>query len=315
MNRVFALRAAVAALGIFVALIAVASWTMVGQAVVAERHPVEVTPADYGMNYHDVEFPPRMPEERAEDDPLTLKGWWIPGPQQQGGAVSAIIVVHGLDSTRVRDPDVYMPLLRDLRDNGFSLFLFDLRAHGESDGVVTSAGYYERLDVLGALDVVQNQYGVDANRIGALAFSLGGAATLLAATEEPRLQALVIDSSYANIDDLFAGEVSDRTPLPAWSFNILQPGMEIAARMRYGIRLSALKPEEFVSDIEYPILLIHSTGDERIPMEHSERIAAEATHPDTRLLTFESEHHAAAFKDHPEDYITAVTTYFKRRFE
>ena len=314
MNLVLARRAVVAALGLIIALIAAISWVMVAQAVVAEREPVEVTPADFGMAYEDVAFSPRMPEERAEDEPLILRGWWIPASSEQPDVQqSAIIVVHGLDSNRARDPDIYMPLIKSLRDEGFSLVLFDLRAHGESDGEVMSAGYFERFDVLGAMDVAEQRYGIPAERIGVLGFSMGGVASLLAATEEPRLRALVIDSAYADIDDLFAAEVAERTPLPAWTLSALQPGMEIAGRVRYGIRLSALKPEEFVSELDFPILFTHSEDDDRIGVDHSERITAAATHPLTRLRTFSSGGHSAAFSDHPEEYLQVVTNYFKGR--
>ncbi len=315
MSLLFWGRILMAALGIIVALIAIISWTMVSQAVVAERDPVDVTPLDYGMSYEDIEFPPRMSEERAEENPITLRGWWIPGTAQSGGPDSAIVVVHGLDSNRARDPELYMPLIRDLRDRGFSLITFDLRAHGESDGEIMSAGYYERYDVLGAMDVAEIRYGIPAERIGVLAFSMGGVAALLAATEEPRLRALVIDSAFANIDDLFAAEVADRTPLPESTIGVLQPGMEIVARMRYGISLSALKPEEFVSELDVPLLLIHSEDDDRIAPDHSERIAAAATHPETRLKSFPSGGHSTAFSDHPEDYLDAVTEYLQWRFD
>ena len=315
MNLVLARRLAVAALGLTVALIAIMSWIMVSQAVVAERVPVETTPSDYGMTYEDIEFPPRMPEERAEENPITLRGWWVPRTTQAVGPESAIIVVHGIDSNRARDPELYMPLIRDLRDSGFSLLMFDLRAHGESDGEVMSAGYYERFDVLGAMDVTEDKYGIPTERIGILGFSMGGVATLLGATEEPRLRALVIDSAFANIDDLFAAEVSDRTPLPEWTISVLKPGMEIVARVRYGIKLSALKPEEFVGELDFPMLFTHAEDDDRIAADHSERIAAAATHPDTRLRSFPTGGHSAAFGDHAEEYLGVVTEYFKWRFE
>ncbi len=308
-------RVLMAALGIFVALIAIVSWTMVSQAVVAEREPVEVTPLEYGMAYEDIEFTPRMPEERAEENPITLRGWWIPGTTQAVGPESAIVVVHGIDSNRARDPDVYMPLIRDLRDRGFSLIMFDLRAHGESDGEVMSAGYYERYDVLGAMDVVESRYGIPVERIGVLGFSMGGVAALLAATDEPRLHALVVDSAFANIDDLFAVEVADRTPLPEWTVNVVKPGMEIVARVRYGIRLSSLKPEEFVGELDIPLLFTHAEDDDRIGADHSERIAAAATHPETRLESFPSGGHSSAFSDHPDEYLNVVTEYFQQRFD
>ena len=315
MNLVLAHRAVVAVLGLIIALIAIISWVMVAQAVVAEREPVEVTPTDYGMAYEDVTFSPRMPEERAEDEPLKLRGWWIPADEQPDVQQSAIVVVHGLDSNRARDPEIYMPLIKSLRNEGFSLILFDLRAHGESDGEVMSAGYYERYDVLGAMDVAEQRYGIPAQRIGILGFSMGGVASLLAATEEPRLRALVIDSAFANIDDLFAAEVSDRTPLPEWTISVLKPGMEIVARVRYGIKLSALKPEEFVGELDFPMLFTHAEDDDRIAADHSERIAAAATHPDTRLRSFPTGGHSAAFGDHAEEYLGVVTEYFKWRFE
>ena len=313
MNRVFAVRALVAALGISVALVFAISWLMVSQAVVAEREPVTVTPHDYGMPFAAIEFSPRMPEQRAEEQPLTLRGWWIPADVESNTAAPVIIVVHGIDSNRTRDPDEYMPFMRRLRDEGFSLVLFDLRAHGESDGEVVSAGYYERYDVLGAMDAVTSTYGIPVERIGVLSFSMGGVASLLAAAEEPHLRALAVDSAYANIDDLFAGEVSDRTPLPAWTLSIFQPGMEMVGRARYGIRLSALKPEEFVGDIDIPLLMIHATDDDRIPTDHSERITSAAAHPDTRLRLFPSGGHSRAYSAHPDDYLRLITEYFGAR--
>ena len=283
MNLVLARRAAVAALGLIIALIAIISWVMVAQAVVAEREPVEVTPTDYGMAYEDVTFSPRMPEERAEDDPIVLRGWWIPYKYATGWRT---IRNHRRAwagfKPRPRPRHLHAPH-QVLRNEGFSLLLFDLRAHGESDGEVMSAGYYERFDVLGAMDVAEHRYGIPSERIGVLGFSMGGVASLLAATEEPRLRALVIDSAYADIDDLFAAEVAERTPLPAWTLSALQPGMEIVGRIRYGIRLSALKPERFVAELDFPILFTHSDDDDRISVDHSERIATAATHPLTRL--------------------------------
>lgn len=315
MNPFFIGRILMAALGIVVALIAIISWTMVSQAVVAEREPVEITPLGYDMAYEDIEFPPRMPEERAEENPIMLRGWWIPRTAQAVGPESVIIVVHGIDSNRARDPEVYMPLIQDLRDRGFSLIMFDLRAHGESDGEVTSAGYYERYDVLGAMDVAETRYGIPTERIGVLGFSMGGVAALLGAIEEPRLRALVVDSAFANIDDLFAVEVADRTPLPEWTVSVVKPGMEIVARVRYGIRLSALKPEEFVDEIDIPLLFTHAEDDDRIAADHSKRIAAAATHPETRLQSFPSGGHSAAFSEHAEEYLDAVTEYFLWRFD
>ena len=296
------------------------AWTMVGMAVAAERETVDATPAEYGMAYEDIAFAPRATTENPDDSVLNLYGWWIPAEAAQtaddgASAASALIVVHGLDSSRSRDPESYMPLIRSLHDAGFSLLLFDLRAHGQSDGEIMSAGYFERFDVLGAFDIAQKEYGVGPDRIGVLGFSMGGVAALMAAADEPQLQALVIDSAFANINDLFAAEIANRTPLPEWSVIPLQPAMEIFARLRYGIKLSSIKAEETIKDIDIPVLLIHSEDDPRIGVEHSERIAAAATHSDTTLRRFPTGGHSRAFEEHPEEYLDAVTTYLAGRFD
>ena len=289
------------------------AWTMVGSAVVAEREIVDTTPAEYGMAYEDIAFSPRVTTENAGDSMLNLYGWWIPADDGTPHA-QALIVVHGLDSSRVRDPESYMPLIQSLRDAGFSLLLFDLRAHGRSDGEIMSAGYFERFDVLGAFDYAQDEYDVVPERIGVLGFSMGGVTALMAAADEPQLRALAIDSAFANINDLFAAEVSGRTPLPAWSVNVFQPAMEIIARLRYGIKLSSIKAEETIKHIDFPVLLIHAEDDDRIGVGHSERIAAAATHSDTTLRRFPTGGHSRAFEEHPEEYLEAVTTYLMRRF-
>ena len=295
------------------------AWTMVGMAVVAEREIVDTTPADYGMAYEDIAFSPRATTENPDDSALNLYGWWIPAEAAQTADgetpdASALIVVHGVDSSRVREPETYMPLIKSLRDAGFSLLLFDLRAHGKSDGEIMSAGYFERFDVLGAFDLAQEQYGVEPSRIGVLGFSMGGVTALMAAADEPQLQALVIDSAFANINDLFAAEIANRTPLPEWSVNLLQPAMEISARLRYGIKLSSIKAEETIKAVDFPVLLIHSEDDSRIGVGHSERIAAGATHSDTTLRRFPTGGHSRAFEEHPEEYLEAVTTYLAGRF-
>ncbi|MDA1095929.1 MAG: alpha/beta fold hydrolase [Chloroflexi bacterium] len=282
-------------------------WVMVSQAVAAERQPVETTPAAVGLAFDGVAFQPR-----GASSPELL-GWWIP-IDGSADAESALVLVHGVDSNRARDGEDYLELVRGLHDRGFGLLLFDLRAHGQSGGDVVSAGVFERWDVLGALDYVTAVEGVPWEQVGVLGFSMGAASALLAAEQEPRIRAVVADSSFADVSDLVAGEVAKRTPLSSGVAAYLRPGMEILARLRYAIDLSVAKPVRAIEALDYPVLLIHSEQDERFPAEYALRLREAAADARSELWLSPTGEHSRVYKLDVGAYMDRVATYFEGRF-
>lgn len=101
------------------------------------------TPSDYGItNWQEVTF--------LTSDSLQLSGWYIP-PTGRDGAT--LIFVHGLGSNRSDLLDQAAMLI----DEGFGALLFDLRAHGRSQGKQSSWGLKEVADVKAALTFLQQQ--------------------------------------------------------------------------------------------------------------------------------------------------------------
>ena len=118
--------------------------------------PRRTSPADYRLAFENISFIPR--------DGLTLSGWFIPAPHPRG----TIIVCHGY--TGDCSPDLqYAPLF--YRHNYNALY-FDFRGHGMSDGNYTSLVFFERFDLLAALDFLHAR-GI--TRVGLFGFSMGGA--------------------------------------------------------------------------------------------------------------------------------------------
>ncbi|MBI4235838.1 MAG: alpha/beta fold hydrolase [Chloroflexi bacterium] len=292
------------ALGVLIALLAVAytgaAWYMAGQAVAVERVPIETTPASVGLLYEDVTFSPRGAD-------LTLRGWYIAA---DGAAKGTIVLLHGVDSNRAGR----LELVRDLHDAGFRLLLFDLRAHGESEGELLSAGYFETQDVFGALDYVTGAKGERWERAGVLGFSLGAAIALMAAEQEPRLRAVVADSAFADLSDLIVAETAKRTPLSPPAARLLMPGMIGLARLRYGIPLDKVRPVQSIAALGYPVLLVHGEADARITPAHSQRLKAAARDAATELWLVPGTEHADASKTQPEEYVRRVGGYFSARF-
>ena len=236
---------------------------------------------------------------------VNLSGWYIPGPT----VGPMLIFVQGISGTRSSDNAV--DLAARLVDRGFGVLLFDLRAHGSSEGDKISGGFHERLDVLGAFDFLVRR-GIPTENIGVLGFSMGAGTAVLAAAEEPAIRALVADSPYAKVTDLIAHETARKTPFPEWIVPIFVPGARLAASLLFDINLGALVPEEAVTRLGYPILVIHGTGDERIDVEHGVRVHM-ASHPESSLWLVTDVDHVDAFLTYPEDYVDRVASYFGAR--
>ncbi len=233
--------------------------------------------------------PPGLAVERLDlhnhADDVRLTAWLAGAPADR-----AVVLVHGIDL------DGWAGYQRDLArayiDAGFRVLVFDLRAHGRSDGNRISLGRFERGDIRAAVDLLLSR-GVPPGRIGLHGTSYGAALALLAAAQIPAVGAVVADSSYADVRDLLAGEVARRVhvpgPIVGWS---LKPGIIGMARLAFGIDLSAVAPESAVAHIApRPLLLIHGGQDPQVPPDQARRLKDRAG-PTAELWMIDGARHA-----------------------
>jgi len=75
--------------------------------------------------------------------PWPLAGWDIPAVAPDRPTV---LFTHGVGTNRQN----FLPLARLVHDLGFGVFLFDFRAHGDSDGLVSTPGLREADDLAAA---------------------------------------------------------------------------------------------------------------------------------------------------------------------
>ncbi len=261
----------------------------------AEREALEGEPSDLGLVFEEVSFPSKQVD-------IMLDGWYIPaacdGP--------TVVFIHGLGSTRTGDHALEIAAV--LNRAGLSTLLFDLRAHGRSQGRRVSGGYFERSDLLGAFDFLAGR-GKSPGEVGLLGHSMGAAIALMTAAEEPGFAAVVADSPYANALDLVAQETARKTPFPEWLVPIFVPATELIASEAYGIELDELRPEESASKLRYPILVIHGLADERIDVDHGRRVHARSPAGSEIWLVPEAGH-VDAYDAQPEEYVRRLASYY-----
>ena len=144
----------------------------------------------------------------------TQNGERVPGelaiPDSRAGAGPAVILVHGLGSSKERWRREDRSSLRDsLLAAGISVFAIDLRFHGErsvandyqnpvfltfGDSLFIRSrdmGIQSTIDVRRAIDYLSTRPEIDANRIAVVGYSMGGMIAIRLAALEPRLAAVV----------------------------------------------------------------------------------------------------------------------------
>jgi dipeptidyl aminopeptidase/acylaminoacyl peptidase len=273
------------------------------------------TPASLGLRYAAVSFPSR-------DDAINIKGWLIPGVLADGRLTvdRVIVAVHGTRTNRESPGDHLLELTAALAQHGFGVLSFDMRGMGESTPAPLSMGALEQRDVLGAVDFLRR--GIppfpELGRpriIGGLGISMGAATMLLAASREPAIAAIVSDSAYAEVVPILEREIAKRNVAPVGRVpGVLAPGALVMARLLYGVDFFAARPVATIARIApRPLLLIHGTADDYVPIANFHQLQAAATSPSgSQVATWivPNARHAQAFKKTGAEYVTRVVAFF-----
>jgi alpha-beta hydrolase superfamily lysophospholipase len=148
------------------------------------KSPVFNSPSDFGLKHEDVEF-------KAADG-VRLRGWLIPG-----GTDKVIVQSHfGVQCSRAgytpkgkglikmwKEDISFLRQARHLSENGYTVLMYDMRNHGESDlGTCpwVSWGPEEAKDVVAAVDFVSHHPLYKDAGIGLLSICMGAVASTYA---------------------------------------------------------------------------------------------------------------------------------------
>jgi alpha-beta hydrolase superfamily lysophospholipase len=233
-------------------------------------------PADALIYYRDIAL--------KTADGLSLTAWYVPATEPDSPTV---LLAHGLQDQKW----TMLRLVPWLHENGYNVMLFDFRGHGGSDPYPITIGPAEVLDVQAALDWLEAE-GVG-HRVGGLGMSLGAAALVNTALRDDRLDALVLDSLFAewsNVD--YAREY--RLP-PEW----LVPDVP--------------DPVSLLPDIHVPVLMIHGTADILTKVDHAYRLYAAANEP--KALWINDSGHAWSAWTYPDLYKQKILDFFDSSFD
>ncbi len=263
------------------------AWALTHAGTRGPDQALKETPADYGVTYEDIVF--------EAHDALRLSGWFIPPARKNG----IILYTHGLFRNRVEMLSRAMAACKA----GYGALLYDSRSHGASDKGLVSLGYYERNDVLGAIDYVQHRYqhAPEQPKIVLMGISMGAIATLEAAAESRSYSALVLDSPFSNLRDTIVDHSWLLLKMPRYLFSSL---FLFWFEKITGFDAGRVNAHEALQrSLPVPILIIASEGDARIRPDVARSLYQEARSRVRKLKIFGKEvTHGSAARRHPDAY-------------
>jgi fermentation-respiration switch protein FrsA (DUF1100 family) len=238
-------------------------------------------------------------------DGLLLKGWWFP----VRAADRAVVVVHGRGANRINSGFDPQKIAQFLLASRYSVLLFDLRAHGESEGLRYSLGQYEPRDVVAAVDFAQRRAGIDRRRVAIIGESMGGGSAIMTVQADPTIGPVITDSAFADGTTVVSEVAPAYTNLPGW----FTPGIVLMARLFFDLDLSAIKPAEVVrAHPERAWLFIQCENDKTVFRHHGVELKAASANPRTELWLVPGCDHVKAFDTHTLEWEERVLAFLGR---
>ncbi|MEL6592810.1 MAG: alpha/beta fold hydrolase [Bacteroidota bacterium] len=233
------------------------------------KSPVFETPAEFGLDYEDVSF--------ITKDGVTLSGWLI-----RGGTEKVIIQSHfgvqcsrcgftqegkGLMKNALWTEDIhFLTHAKYLVEAGYSVLMYDLRNHGNSDAGTTpwvTWGTEERQDVLAAVDFISaHQDFADAN-IGLLSICMGAASSTFAFGLESSLRANEKVKTMIAVQPLTYDYFVEAMGLPGFLIN----SGNTYNQQKRGVDLTGDSFLPFAKDVSVPTLVIQNENDPMTNMD------------------------------------------------
>jgi fermentation-respiration switch protein FrsA (DUF1100 family) len=248
-------------------------------------HPPRLIPQGNTLRKYKIEY---QTIDLITQDGIRLTAWYTP---PQNGAV--ILLAHGYGNKR--QEWVHALLAR----KKYGVLSWDARAHGESDGDISTIGYLEVLDVKAALDYAQAQTGVE--HIGAWGGSMGGATMIRAAAQFPQIEALFIDSSFTSLED----EFNYLVPYP-----LINPLAKFIVTSGTGFRFDSVNPLNDIARISpRPVYIVQGRADTMAPPDSGEKLFHAAGEP-RFLWEKEDVLHLSMYLDHPRRYQRRLVGFF-----
>lgn len=213
-----------------------------------------------------------------------------------------VIIVHGYGLGQEYIWDYAEEYLKA----GYHAVTPDMRSSGSSEGMYLTMGALESRDVNDwAREIRKRDSKAEILLHGV---SMGAATVMLSAAQPaPGVDAVVEDSGYSGLKQLFAEEIDKILGIPA--FPLLDIA-DLCCENRAGFSFDEASPEHVVADVKIPVLFIHGDEDKLVPYNMMQELYTACKAPGKQQYTAKGYPHAAAYQD--KEYFPTVFRFADR---
>ena len=259
-------------------------------------------PKDYELHYEDISFDSII-------DKTTLEGWWIPAQGEfvyREQSTETIIFAHGFGDSRTGMPIKSLKLAKFLANEGYNVLMFDFRNSGTSEGSMTTIGYYEKYDILSAVNIAKER---GSKHIGVIGWSMGASSAIMATSVSDDITAVVADSPFSDFNNYIEEKFTYWTNLPEKLSPLFVSTTETFIGLDY-TKVSPTNAARIFKNSDKSMFLIHGKKDRAIPYHNSVEI--KKSNPNAELWLIEETGHIRGYKNAGDAYEKRILEFFDK---
>lgn len=220
----------------------------------------------------------------------------------------AVIFVSG--RTEARNYGYYFT--QPYKNWGFNVFVFDQRAHGDSDGRFNCLGFEEHKDLIKWAELLHSEFGVKSIVLHGVCIGSSTCLQALVSENAPEyLDGLIADGMYTNFYKSFSNHLSTKFKQPTF------PTMQVASlsfkcATGHNMRVGNI---DFIHKMKKPMLFIHSKEDIYSTPDMAEALCAKIPHENKKIVWFEHGKHSHLRPTDTEKYDNTVKEFLVTYFD
>jgi fermentation-respiration switch protein FrsA (DUF1100 family) len=207
---------------------------------------------------------------------------YLPGSKHQ---YPAVCICHGIPSGAPPEPgDGGYPLLAEkICGDGFAVLIFNFRGTGDSGGNLDILGWTR--DLKAVIDYLWNLDAVDESHLSLIGFSAGAAVSLYVASRDERVSGVAACACPAEFT-LFTEANEPQSVVDSFrNRGVFQAADFPPSAEEWLDGFRRVSPEKDVAGIApRPLLLVHGSQDELVPVGHARRLYEVAGEPKQLII-------------------------------